>query len=145
MEVELKRLSFLKKSFSQRTGNSPIHDDDQTTTLASSIRALRREREILARQMQKTLTAAERETLFEKWGVVLDTKQRKLQLAQRLWTDTQDLAHIQDSANIVAKLVGFWKPGRASKEMFELSFTPLKNNQRLLSSGWNLISTLLSF
>lgn len=89
---------------------------------------MRREREILARQMQRKLTAVERETLFEKWGVVLDTKQRKLQLAQRLWTDTQDLAHIQDSANIVAKLVGFWEPGRASKEMFELSFTPAKNN-----------------
>lgn len=145
MEVELKRLSFLRKSFSHGAGNSPAHDDDQTTTLASSIRALRREREILARQMQRKLTAAERETLFEKWGVVLDTKQRKLQLAQRLWTDTEDLAHIQDSANLVAKLVGFWEPGRASKEMFELSFTPVKNNQRLLSSGWNLISTLLSF
>lgn len=145
MEVELKRLSFLHKHFSRRAGNSPAHNDDQTTSLASSIRALRREREILARQMQRKLTAAERETLFEKWGVVLDTKQRKLQLAQRLWTDTQDMAHIQESANIVAKLVGFWEPGRVSKEMFELSFTPAKNNQRLSSSGWSLISTLLSF
>lgn len=145
MEVELKRLSFLHKSFCHKAGNSPTNDDDQTTTLASSIRALRREREILARQMQRQLTAAERETLFEKWGVLLETKQRKLQLAQRLWTDTQDLAHIQDSANIVAKLVGFWEPGHVSKEMFELSFTPAKNNQRSLSSGWNLISTLLSF
>ena len=87
----------------------------------------------------------ERENLFEKWGVVLDTKQRKLKLAQRLWIDTQDLAHIQDSANIVANLVGFWEPGRASKEMFELSFTPAKKNQRLLSFGWNLISNLLIF
>ena len=106
---------------------------------------MRREREILARQMQRKLTAAERETLFEKWGVLLETKKRKLELAQRLWIDTQDSAHIQDSANIVAKLVGFWEPGHVSKEMFELSFTPAKNNQRSLSSGWNLISTLLSF
>ena len=95
--------------------------------------------------MQNTLTATERETLFEKWGVVLGTKQRKLQLAHKIWTDTKDLSNIQDSANIVAKLVGFWEAGRASKEMFELSFTPGKNNQRLLSSWWNLISTLLSF
>ena len=65
--------------------------------------------------MQRKLTATERETLFEKWGALLETKQRKLQLAQRLWTDTQDLAHIQDNANIVAKLVEFWEPGHVSK------------------------------
>ena len=78
--------------------------------------------------MQRKLTAAERETLFEKWGVLLETKQRKLQLDQRLWTNTQYLSHIQDNANIVAKLVGFWEPRHVSKEMFELSCTPTKNN-----------------
>eukprot|EP01018_Ginkgo_biloba_P039375 Gb_04377 [translate_table: standard] len=145
MEVELRRLSFLQTSFSQSAVNCPNLEDDQTINLASSIRALRREREMLARQMQRTLTAEERENLFDKWGVALDTKQRKLQLAQRLWTDTEDMDHIQDSANLVANLVGFWKPGQASKEMFELNFTPQKNNQRLWPSGWNPISTLLNF
>ncbi|KAH9311149.1 hypothetical protein KI387_026184 [Taxus chinensis] len=145
LDVEFRRLSFLRKSFSWRTLNNSNLADDQINTVASNIRALRRERDILARQMQRNLTAVERQDLFEKWGISLNTKHRKLQLAQKLWTDTHDMDHIQNSANLVAKLVGSWKPGQVSKEMFELNFTPQKNNQRIWSSGWNPISTLLSF
>lgn len=35
MEIELKKLSFLHKHFSHRAGNSPAHNDDQTTSVAS--------------------------------------------------------------------------------------------------------------
>lgn len=117
----------------------------RTTCEFCSIKALRRERNMLARQMQRNLTVSERQTLFKKWGIALDTKQRKLQLAQKVWTDIQDMDHIQNSANLVAKLVGCWKPGQVSKEMFELNFTPQKNNQRIWPSGRNPISSILSF
>lgn len=145
LDVEYRRLSFLSKSFSQRTLNNSNREDDEITTLASNIKALRRERNMLARQMQRNLTANERETLLKKWGIALNTKQRKLQLAQKVWTDIQDMDHIQNSANLVAKLVGSWKPGQVSKEMFELNFTLQKNNQRNWSSGRNPISSILSF
>ncbi|GLJ25893.1 hypothetical protein SUGI_0496310 [Cryptomeria japonica] len=145
LDVEFRRLSFLRKNFSQRTLNNSNLEVDDTTTLASNIKALRRERNMLARQMQRNLTVSERQTLFKKWGIALDTKQRKLQLAQKVWTDIQDMDHIQNSANLVAKLVGCWKPGQVSKEMFELNFTPQKNNQRIWPSGRNPISSILSF
>lgn len=88
------------------------------------MKALRRERELLSKQMQKSFSAKERETLYQKWGIGLETKQRKLQLARRLWTETRDMDHIRESATIVAKLIGFLDQGQAIKEMFSLSFTP---------------------
>ncbi|KAK9168704.1 hypothetical protein Syun_000844 [Stephania yunnanensis] len=59
LEVELRRLSFLKETFAEgRLGNefSP----------SSSMRALRREREMLCRQMQKKFPEKEREVLYRK-------------------------------------------------------------------------------
>lgn len=100
------------------------------------MKALRREREILSKQMQKSFTEVERENLYQKWGIGLDTKQRKLQLAYRLWIDTRDTEHIRESATIVAKLIGFVEPGHAMKEMFGLSFTPRKTRPSRRSLVW---------
>jgi len=99
-------------------------------TLASSVRRLRRERETLFRQMQKRFSAEERESLYSKWGIALDSKQRKWQLVRRLWTETGDLEHVRESASIVAKLIGLLEPGQALKEMFGLSFAPEQYNRR---------------
>ncbi|XXG66104.1 hypothetical protein AAC387_Pa05g3648 [Persea americana] len=125
MEVELRRLSFLITMLSQeeRLGK-PAVEDGHIITNASSMKALRRERELLSKQMQKSFSAKERESLYQKWGIGLETKQRKLQLARRLWTETRDMDHIRESATIVAKLIGFLDQGQAIKEMFSLSFTP---------------------
>ncbi|KAJ4967486.1 hypothetical protein NE237_019335 [Protea cynaroides] len=132
MEVELRRLSFLKDTFSH--GNLARHamEDGQTLTPASSMKALRREREMLGKQMQKRFSEKEREQLYVKWGIQLDSKRRRLQLVYRLWTVTKDMNHIMESATIVAKLIGFVEPGQALKEMFGLSFTP----QRSKSYRW---------
>ncbi|XP_043712760.1 kinesin-like protein KIN-7E isoform X2 [Telopea speciosissima] len=133
MEVEIRRLSFLKDTFTN--GNLARHamEDGQTLTPASSTRALRQEREMLSKQIQKRFSDKEREQLFVKWGIRLDSKRRKQQLAQRLWTDTKDINHVMESATIVAKLVGFLEPGQALKEMFGLSFTPQRSSR---SSNW---------
>lgn len=85
---------------------------------------------MLAYQMQKKFSKEERESLFVKWGIDLQTKDRRLQLANRLWTDTKDMNHIADSASVVSKLVNFVKPEFAFKEMFGLSFAPKRSSWR---------------
>ncbi|KAL6316467.1 hypothetical protein AAG906_018170 [Vitis piasezkii] len=100
MEVELRRLYFLKESFSHGSG---AVKDDQPLTLASSKRALNREREMLIKQVQKRFSRQEMETIYQKWGIDLDSKQRKLQLVRRIWSDIRDMNHIRESAALVAK------------------------------------------
>ncbi|GJW34970.1 reverse transcriptase domain-containing protein [Tanacetum coccineum] len=88
-------------------------------------RALRREREALTKQMHKKLTEQERESLFLRWGIGLNTKYRRIQLANKLWSRVDEMDHVADSAVVVAKLVGLVSdPGHAPKEMFGLNFTP---------------------
>ncbi|URD72096.1 Kinesin motor domain containing protein [Musa troglodytarum] len=126
MEVECRRLSFLRNTFARGNAGDLV---------ASSLRCLRREREMLCRQMQKKLSPEERESLYAEWGVALSSKQRRLQVARRLWTAT-DVEHVAESAALVAKLTGFAKRGQAMKEMFELSFTPQQNHHHKRSFGW---------
>jgi centromeric protein E len=106
---------------------------------------LKRERELLARQMSRRLTNEEREDLFIRWGVPLDGKQRKLQLVYKLWMDPHRLGHIQASAEIVARIVGIINPGSAPKEMFALNFAPPNHAERPGMFGWNGLSALLNF
>ncbi|KDP27640.1 hypothetical protein JCGZ_19645 [Jatropha curcas] len=132
MEVELRRLSFLTETLSQ--GNQDL-GGGQTFTLASSIKALHRERGMLSKLMQKRLSEEERKRLYQKWGIELNSKRRRLQLANRLWCNTKDINNIMESAAIVAKLVRFVEQGQALKEMFGLSFTPPSTRRRSL--GWS--------
>ncbi|KAH0922659.1 hypothetical protein HID58_022677 [Brassica napus] len=68
-----------------------------------------------------------------KWDVPLEGKLRKLQFVNKLWTDPYDSRHMQENAEIVAKLVGFCERGNISKEMFELNFAmPSDQNTRFL-------------
>lgn len=91
----------------------------------NSVKGLRRERGMLVNLMQKRLSEGEREDVFNKWGIALDSKRRRMQLANRLWSNT-DMNHVMESAEIVAKLVRFNEQGKGKvlKEMFGLSFTP---------------------
>ncbi|KAK8461117.1 hypothetical protein SEVIR_2G449800v4 [Setaria viridis] len=114
LEVEHRRLSFIKGSFS--TGF------ETSATITSSLRNLRHERDMLYRQMLKKLHHLERESLYTKWGIDLNSKQRRLQLSRRIWTQT-DMDHVRESAALVAKLVEHLEKGQAIKEMFGLSFT----------------------
>ncbi|KAJ8530229.1 hypothetical protein K7X08_037064 [Anisodus acutangulus] len=138
MEVEVRRLSFLEEILSN--GNSAVQGG-QTITLASSLKALRRERDILSRLIHKRLPGAERNEIYEKWGISLNSKRRRHQLVHRLWNDT-DLNHVIESAAIVAKLIGFSDQGTALKEMFGLSITPPRRSRR--SFGWkNSMASLI--
>ncbi|KAL7082779.1 hypothetical protein ACP275_14G122900 [Erythranthe tilingii] len=129
VEVEHRRLSFLKEVFS--TGTSVVQDG-RTLTLASSKKSLRREREMLSRLMYKRYTEDERNRIYKEWGINLNSKQRRLQLVHLLWTDTEKTDHVTKSAAIVAKLIGFSHNGRALKEMLGLSFTPPRFARRSL-------------
>ncbi|XP_027356090.1 kinesin-like protein KIN-7E [Abrus precatorius] len=108
MEVELRRLYFLKETLLNGS---------------SSVKGLGREREMLVKLMQKSLSEEERQNLFKQWGIALDSKRRRKQLVKRLWSNT-DMNHVMESASVVSKLVRFTGQGMALKEMFGLSFTP---------------------
>ncbi|KAB1212489.1 Kinesin-like protein NACK1 [Morella rubra] len=143
MEVELRRLTWLQQHLAELGNASPAHvGDDPPISLSSSIRALKREREFLAKRLTSRLTADERDALYIKWDVPLDGKQRKMQFINKLWTDPHDTNHVQESAELVAKLVGFCEGGNISKEMFELNFV-LPSDRRPWLTGWNQISNLL--
>ncbi|KAK9021931.1 hypothetical protein V6N11_011893 [Hibiscus sabdariffa] len=123
MEVELRRLNWLQQHFTEIGNASPaIAGDEPTVSLSSSIKALKREMEFLAKRLTTRLSFDERDALYIKWNVPLDGKHRRLQFINKLWTDPHDPKHIEESAQIVAKLVGFCEGGNLSKEMFELNF-----------------------
>ncbi|GKV43274.1 hypothetical protein SLEP1_g50588 [Rubroshorea leprosula] len=143
MEVELRRLTWLQQHFSELGNASPAQvGDEPTVSLSSSMRALRREREFLAKRLSSRLSLEERDALYIKWDVPLEGKQRRLQFISKLWSDPHDAKHIEESAQIVAKLVGFCEGGNMSKEMFELNFA-LPADKRPWIMAWNPISNLL--
>ncbi|KAH9621701.1 hypothetical protein KSS87_000747 [Heliosperma pusillum] len=142
-EVELRRLTWLQQHLAESGNDSPAPGGDEPTiSVSSSIRALRREREFLAKRVSTRLSADERESLYMKWGIPLEGKHRRLHFVSKLWTDPHDPMHVNESAEIVAKLVGFCESGKAAREMFELNFA-LPNDKRPWTTGWNQISNLL--
>ncbi|KAL0926639.1 hypothetical protein M5K25_002877 [Dendrobium thyrsiflorum] len=143
IEVELRRLNWLKEHFASVGNASSVHaGDDSSVSLSSNIKALKHEREFLSKRMNSRLTEEERERLYIKWQVPLEGKQRKLQLVNKLWTDTSDRTHIEESADIVARLVGFCEGESVTKEMFELNFA-LPENKKPWLLGWEPISNFL--
>ncbi|KAL7255725.1 hypothetical protein ACSBR1_009782 [Camellia fascicularis] len=139
MEVELRRLSFLKDAFSH---GSKTVEEGQILSPASSMKALRREREMLCKQMQKKIPERDRECLYLKWGIKINSKNRRLQLADLLWSNTKDMDHIADSAFLIAKLVGIVESGQTPKEMFGIHFLlapPRKSSYSLKSSVISLL------
>ncbi|KAK2990944.1 hypothetical protein RJ640_020921 [Escallonia rubra] len=140
VEVELRRLSFVKQTLSR---GSKIVKDGQTLIPASSSKVLNREREVLSKQILKKFSSKERQALYQKWGIKLNSKQRRVQLTRRLWTDTKDMEHIKESAALVAKLVGFVESGEAPKEIFGLSFSLQPANLRSYSWKTKSFSSLL--
>ncbi|KAL0282580.1 UNVERIFIED_CONTAM: Kinesin-like protein KIN-7G [Sesamum angustifolium] len=122
LEIEMRRMKFLKEKF---TRGEKANVNGKRLTLSSSAKSLRRERRMLTEQMSKKFSEHERESLFLDWGIGLNTKLRRQQLANLIWSKTEDINHIADSAVLVAKLVGFIEPGQApKKEMFGLNFAP---------------------
>ncbi|VFQ82961.1 unnamed protein product [Cuscuta campestris] len=133
MEVEVRRLSFLEESFSK--GNMVIQGG-KTHSLSSSLRELCQERGMLRRLVHKRLTGEERNETYQKWGIALDSKQRRQNLARRIWSET-GVNHARESAAVVAKLIGFSGEGEAAlREMCGLNFTPPLMYRRRRSFGW---------
>ncbi|XP_073151229.1 kinesin-like protein NACK2 [Henckelia pumila] len=144
MEVELRRLKWLEQHLDDLGNASPaLLGDDPAGSVSSSIKALKQEREYLAKRVSSKLTAEEREILYMKWDIPPEGKQRRrLQLVNKLWTDPLDMQHVKESAEVVAKIVGFCESGQPIlREMFELNFAPLSDKKTWM--GWNLISNLL--
>lgn len=143
LEVELRRLTWLQQHLAELGNVTPVRvGNEPTVSLSSSIRAIKREREFLAKRLTTRLTAEERDYLYIKWEVPLEGKQRRMQFINKLWTNPHDEKHVKESAEIVAKLVGFCEGGNMSREMFELNFV-LPSDRRPWFAGWNQISDLL--
>ncbi|KAG8660007.1 hypothetical protein MANES_02G101900v8 [Manihot esculenta] len=141
MEVELRKLSFLKETFSR--GHETLVDG-RSLSLASSKRALNQERQMLCSQMQKRLSKEERENIFLKWGISLSSSNRRMQVVHRLWTETTDMDHITQSATLVAKLVGIEGQEQTLKEMFGLlNFTPQHLSRRKFSIWMRSVLSIL--
>lgn len=79
---------------------------------------------MLSKLVGKRFTREERKRLYQKFGIAVNSKSRRLQLANQLWSKPNDITHVVESAAVVAKLVRFVEHGRGMKEMFGLSFTP---------------------
>ncbi|KAK9099598.1 hypothetical protein Syun_026643 [Stephania yunnanensis] len=143
VEVELRRLSWLEQQLAEVGNASPaLLGDEPAGSVTSSIKALRQEREQLAKRVSSRLAVDELEMLYLKWEIPPGGKQRRLQLVNRLWTDPHSMQHVQDSAEVVARLVGFCETGQqALKEMFALNFVVPSDKKPWM--GWNLISNLL--
>ncbi|KAK6126698.1 hypothetical protein DH2020_039555 [Rehmannia glutinosa] len=140
MEVELRRLKWLEQHLDDLGNASPaLLGDDPPGSVSSSIKALKQEREYLAKRVSSKLTTEEREIMYMKWDIPPEGKQRRRQqLVNKLWTNPLDMQHVKESAEVVAKLVGFCESSQpVSREMFELNFAPLsdKNGSRSLDGS----------
>ncbi|GMI96838.1 hypothetical protein like AT5G66310 [Hibiscus trionum] len=131
MEVEFRRLSFLKNSMPL---GSKGFKDCPIDAATSSAKDLVRERKMLCKQIQKKLSKKQKEEVYREWGIGLNTKQRSSQLSQRIWSKTQDMGHVKQSAGLVAKLLGVVEPGQAPKEVVGLSLLPRSVTRK--STGW---------
>ncbi|KAG9145243.1 hypothetical protein Leryth_008198 [Lithospermum erythrorhizon] len=121
MTIELRRLTCLKDTFDR--GEKTVIGGKKMS-LESSKKVVRQERRMLSMQMLKKLSDEERDMWFLKWRIGVKTKLRRLQLANRLWTNTEDINHIQDSARLVAKLIGFIERDQTPEEIFKLDLSP---------------------
>jgi centromeric protein E len=138
LEVELRRLKYIRESFAQNS------NDGNNMTLISCTRALTRERYKLSKLMQRKLSKEERENLFLRWGIGLNTNHRRVQLARRLWSDYKDMGHVRESASLVGKLNGFVDMKLTSTEMFGVNYA-FRPPRPKKSSLWKRSVLSLSF
>ncbi|GBG84191.1 hypothetical protein CBR_g38162 [Chara braunii] len=121
LEVEKRRLLWLRDQFMACTEEGK----EEPTALQGAVLVMKREREMFARRMKQRFTPEERLDLYEKWGVPIDSKQRKLQLTTKLWSDAHDLKHVMASAEFIEQLMALKENvGSFSREMFQLQLVP---------------------
>ncbi|KAJ4898735.1 ATP binding microtubule motor family protein [Raphanus sativus] len=131
--VELRRLLFMKDRFSQ---GKQVSEGGETLTLSSSLKALHKERKMLSKLVSKRFSEEERTRIYHKFGIAVNSKRRKLQLANELWSNPKDMSQVMESADVVSKLVKFTEQGKSMKEMFGLPFTPSSFLTSNKAHGW---------
>ncbi|CAN7027570.1 unnamed protein product [Brassica rapa subsp. trilocularis] len=113
--VELRRLLFIKDRFSQ---GKQASDGGETLTLSSSLKALHKERKMLSKLVRKRFSEEEMTRIYHKFGIAVNSKRRRLQLVNKLWSNPKDMTQVAESADVVSKLVKLTEQGKAMKEMF---------------------------
>ncbi|KAK4276530.1 hypothetical protein QN277_014668 [Acacia crassicarpa] len=128
LKAELRRLSFVKDAF--YSGNKFLGEEGWNISPDSSLKAINQERKMLSKQVHKKFTSKEREELYQKWRIDVKTKHRSIQLAWRVWNNTEDLYHVRESAMLVAKLVGPIQSDEPTKKTSRFSFFGPRNSTK---------------
>lgn len=95
---------------------------------------------MLAAEMRYSYNQAQREELFEAWGVKPNSKGRKMQLVKKLWEPayTQDQAGIEACALVVRHLAG----PDATEQFVQLMFGNTAEGEPLALGAWCLLDPL---
>ncbi|WZZ77022.1 kinesin-like protein KIN-7F [Brassica napus] len=131
--VELRRLLFIKDRFSQ---GKQASDGGETLTLSSSLKALHKERKMLSKLVRKRFSEEEMTRIYHKFGIAVNSKRRRLQLVNKLWSNPKDMTQVAESADVVSKLVKLTEQGKTMKEMFGLASTPPPFLTAQKAHGW---------
>ncbi|XP_013647546.1 kinesin-like protein KIN-7F [Brassica napus] len=131
--VELRRLLFIKDRFSQ---GKQASDGGETLTLSSSLKALHKERKMLSKLVRKRFSEEEMTRIYHKFGIAVNSKRRRLQLVNKLWSNPKDMTQVAESADVVSKLVKLTEQGKAMKEMFGLASTSPSLLTSQKAHGW---------
>ncbi|KAE8712641.1 Kinesin-like protein NACK1 [Hibiscus syriacus] len=131
--IEHKRITFIRFIFNAMQ----IAARDIVFSLpGDSEKELTRERLTLSKQIRYKWSRKQREEVYKKWGIDLNTKQRSVQLAHLVWKDPKDIVHVKESAALVAEVLGFVEPSRAPNEGVAFCMLPRFLSRR--SHSWRL-------
>lgn len=94
---------------------------------SSSLSIPQMERKTLSASLKQTMSESEREALFQTWDIPAGSKERKLQLVQKLWTPAALSADggLERSAELVAALCGT----DATAQFLQLLFGNMEGEQ----------------
>ncbi|KAK9136250.1 hypothetical protein Syun_015580 [Stephania yunnanensis] len=129
LEVELRRLSFLKEALAEgNLGNEFSPSSRYLCALSCNHICYHegtssRKGNVVSTNAEEVSREGERSTIPQ-MGYWLEHETEKTATSTPLVDYPEDMDHIIESANLVAKLVGLLEPGQAPKEVFGLSFTP---------------------
>ena len=87
---------------------------------------------MIAKRMGAELSMEEREDLFGEWGIATSSKQRKQQLAAKVWSNSKDMQEVEASAQLVGHILGLAEDGSRARGVFGLEFKPPPG----VSRGW---------
>lgn len=91
---------------------------------------------MLSKLVRKRFSEEEMTRIYHKFGIAVNSKRRRLQLVNKLWSNPKDMTQVAESADVVSKLVKLTEQGKTMKEMFGLASTPPPFLTAQKAHGW---------